>query len=112
MCRNLNRQQWSGNPVSGSDRAQYPLLHLVAGTQMVSCTHLMKRLDTAAAVRCKSSSGRFAVVVSQHAAEPFAARYLTGGGAHFLARLDQSVIEPLVIALRVIMGQETNHGGF
>jgi hypothetical protein len=71
----------------------------------------MKGRDTAAAVRCKNRSGRFAVL-SQHAAEPLAARYLTGGGAHFLARLDQSVIEPLVIALCVIMSQETNHGGF
>jgi hypothetical protein len=112
MCRNLDRQQWSGIPVSGSDRAQYPLLHLVAGTRMVSCMHLMMRRDTAAAVRCKSRSGRFAVVVSQHAAKPLAARYLTGSGAHFLARLNQSVIEPLVIALCVIMGHETNHGGF
>jgi hypothetical protein len=33
-------------------------------------------------------------------------------GAHFLARLDQSVVEPLAIALCVIMGQETNYGGF
>jgi hypothetical protein len=66
---------------------------------MVSCRHLMKRRDTAAAVRCRRRLRRFAVVVSQHAAQSLAARYLTGGGAHFLAWLDQSVIEPLVIAL-------------
>jgi len=54
-------------------------------------------------VGCQSRSGRYAVIVSQHAAEPLAARYLTGGGAHFLARLDQSVVEPLVIALCMIM---------
>jgi hypothetical protein len=44
------------------------------------------------------------VIVPHHAAEPLAARYLAGGGAHFLARLDQSVIEPLVIALCGIIG--------
>src|SRR4030042_713544 len=31
--------------------------------------------------------------------------------AFSLARLDQSILEPLVIALRMIMGQETGHGG-
>jgi hypothetical protein len=30
--------------------------------------------------------------------------------AHFLAWLDQSVVKPLVIALCVIMGQESNYG--
>ena len=55
-------------------------------------------------------SGRFsAVVISQHAAESLAARYFTGGRAYFLACIDQFVGEPLVIALRVIMGQETGN---
>jgi hypothetical protein len=53
----------------------------------------------------------FAVIVPQHAAKSLAARYIAGGGTHF-ARIDQSVVEPLVIALCVIMGKETNHGGF
>ena len=58
-------------------------------------------------------SGRFLVVViSQHAAESLAARYFTGGRAHFLASSDQLVAESLVIALCVIMGQETGNCRF
>ncbi len=51
------------------------------------------------------------VVVPQHAAESLAALDLTGDAAHFLARIDQSVVEALVIALSVIMGQERNRSG-
>jgi hypothetical protein len=43
------------------------------------------------------------VVVPQDAAEPLAALNLTGGEADILARIDQSVVEALVIALSVIM---------
>ena len=51
------------------------------------------------------------MVVPQDAAESLAARDLTGGAADFLARIDKSVVEGLVIALYVIMGQESDHGG-
>jgi hypothetical protein len=34
----------------------------------------------------------------QHAAEPLAARDLAGGAAHFVARFDEPVVEPLMIS--------------
>ena len=57
----------------------------------------------------QTRSGRFAVVVPQDAADSLAALDLTGVAADFLARIDQSVVEALVIALCVIMacGQNT-----
>jgi hypothetical protein len=51
------------------------------------------------------------VVGPQDAAESLATLDLTGGEADFLARIDQSVIEALVIALCVIMGRERNRSG-
>jgi hypothetical protein len=51
------------------------------------------------------------VVVPQDAAKSLAALNLTGDAADFLARIDQSVFEALVIALCVIMGHEGDHGG-
>jgi len=51
------------------------------------------------------------VVVAQDAAESLSALDLTGGAADFLARIDQSVVEGLAIALYVIMGQGSDHGG-
>ena len=50
------------------------------------------------------------MVVPQDAAESLSALDLTGGAAEFPARIDQSVVEGLVIALYVIMGQESDHG--
>ena len=68
----------------------------------------MKKRDAAAAEIYRRRSGRFLVVViSQHAAESLAARYFTGGRAHFLASSDQLVAESLVIALRVIEVRNT-----
>ena len=51
------------------------------------------------------------VVVPQLAAESFAAHNFTRGAAHFLAWLDQCVIEPLMVSLVMIMGQESNYVG-
>jgi len=59
----------------------------------------------------QTRSGRFAVVVPQDAAESLATLDLTGDTADFLARIEQSVDEALVIALSVIMGQERNRSG-
>ena len=52
------------------------------------------------------------MVVPQDAAESLAALNLTSDAADFLARIDQSVVEALVIALCVIMDQERNRRGF
>jgi len=60
----------------------------------------------------QTRSGRFALVVPQDAAESLTTLDLTGGEANFLARIDQSVVEALVIALCVIMDQERNRSGF
>ena len=49
---------------------------------------------------------RFAMVVSQHAAEPFAAGDLAVLFAHVVFRHDELVVEPLVISLLVIMLDE------
>jgi len=51
------------------------------------------------------------VVVAQDAAESLAALDLTAGAPDFLARIDQSVVDGLAIALYAIMGQESDHGG-
>ena len=51
------------------------------------------------------------MVVPQDAAESLAALDVTTDAADFLARIDQSVVEALVIALCVIMGQERNRSG-
>ena len=60
----------------------------------------------------QTRSGRLAVVVPLDAAESLSARDLTGDVADFLARIDQSVVEALVVALCVIIGQERNRSGF
>ena len=65
--------------------------------------HALTRKGPGVKKQCRS--GRFAVEVSQHAAESLAADNFTSGTAHFLARLDQSVIEPLMVSLLVIMSK-------
>ena len=62
-------------------------------------------------VRLQTRSSGFAVVVSQNATESLAARYLTGCASDFITRIDQSVAERLVIALCVVMSQESDRGG-
>ena len=59
----------------------------------------------------QTRSGGFSVVVSQDAAESLAALDVTTDATDFLGRIDQSVVEALVIALCVIMGQERNRSG-
>ena len=70
----------------------------------------MRSCSAAAGVTGQTRSGRVAVVVPQDAAESLAALDLTGGVADFLARINQSVVEGLMIALCVIMDQERDHG--
>jgi|WetSurMetagenome_2_1015567.scaffolds.fasta_scaffold266619_2 hypothetical protein len=57
------------------------------------------------------SSSRFAVVVPQDATKSLAALDLIGGASDFPSQVDESVVERLVIALCVVMGQESDHGG-
>ena len=64
--------------------------------------------STPAGVTWQITSGRFALVVPQDAAESLATLDLTGDTADFRAPIDQSVVEALVIALCVIMRQERN----
>jgi len=51
-------------------------------------------------------SGSAAEVIPQHAAESLTARDVTGCAAHFGARFDDPVVEPLMVSFRVIMGDE------
>jgi hypothetical protein len=52
-------------------------------------------------------SGNLTIVITKHAAESLAALDLTGGEADFFARIDQSVVEALVIAFFVIEVRNT-----
>ena len=54
-------------------------------------------------------SGGFAVVL-QHAAQTITSGDLTLALAYPGTGLDQPVLEPLVISLRMIVGQELTHG--
>ena len=48
-------------------------------------------------------SGGVAVVIPQHSTEPFATLDLAGDSTDFFTRLDQFIVEPLVISFAVIM---------
>ena len=50
-------------------------------------------------------SGGFAVVISQDAAQPLATLDLTGSLTNLRARLDQLVVQPLVVSLGVVVLQ-------
>ena len=82
-----------------------------AGLKNASARHMPQEFSRKSSGKSGRESGRFAVVVPQLAAESLAALDLTGGAADLLARIGQSVVEGLVIALYVIMGQESDHGG-
>jgi hypothetical protein len=49
------------------------------------------------------------VVVTQHPTQSFPARHITGGTAHFFARLYQLVVESLMVSLLMIMNREIGH---
>ena len=49
--------------------------------------------------------------LTQHAAESLPAHNFTSGAVRFLTRLNQSVVQPLMVSLLVIMSQESNYGG-
>ena len=80
-------------------RAGCMALGSVTGKRIAACRHLLRSCSTAAGVTWQTRSGRFAVIVPQDAAESLAALDLTGDAADFLARIDQSVVDALVIAL-------------
>ena len=112
LSRNFGRPRGTAARARCFSRARCPILPLVSGKYIVTCGHLLRSCSTAPGVRCQARSSRFAVVVPQDAAESLAALDLTGDAAHLLVRSDQSVVEALVIALCVIMGQERNRSGF
>jgi hypothetical protein len=58
----------------------------------------------------RRNSCRSTMVVPQHTAQSLAPRDLAGGAAHFVARFNQLVVEPLVVSLSVIMDQKLTNG--
>jgi len=111
MGGNFGRCRGGTIPGPCFSRAGCMALGSVTGKRIAACRHLLRSCSTAAGVTWQTRSGRFAVIVPQDAAESLAALDLTGDAADFLARIDQSVVDALVIALSVIMGEERNHGG-
>jgi hypothetical protein len=60
--------------------------------------------------RSATKSGGLTVVISQNATESLAALDLTGCGADCVACLNHPVVEPLMISLRMKMGEELTNG--
>ena len=54
---------------------------------------------------CLESLRRFAIVIVQQAAKPFAALNLTSALTNFLSRFNDLMIEPLVVSFLMIMSQ-------
>ena len=52
----------------------------------------------------KSPDSRCAMIVAQQATEPFPAFDLPGHGSDFRSRIDQLIVETLMVPLRVKMG--------
>ena len=50
------------------------------------------------------------MVIAQHAAEALAARDRTGGQPDCASGVDERVVEPLMVALGVVMGEVFGHG--
>ena len=59
----------------------------------------------------KRRSSRAAVVVTQQSTESFAAVNYSGGTVDFIARVDQPIVESLIIPLLVIVRDARNHWG-
>jgi len=107
MGGNFGRCRDGTIPGACFSRAGCTALGSVTGKRIAACRHLLRSCSTSAGITWQTWSGRFAVVVSQDAAESLATLDLTGDTANFLARIDQSVVEALVIALCVIEVRNT-----
>ena len=99
MGVNFGRCRDGTIPGACFSRAGCTALGSVTGKRIAACRHLLRSCSTSAGITWQTWSGRFAVVVSQDAAESLAALDVTTDAADLLARIDQSVVEALVIAL-------------